>query len=485
MYKLILSRRFTNVLEKINDNISNQLLNLNNDEYFRFPFSYIDLGENDFITYTPSKIITSLLNEKVDFWITSRNDHKIGRFISKILVNEKPKNIETFVNSYKSEIKTINDQNFFEIVNGENFKKYYNYKYYSKGGGSLNKSCMRYDVCENYFDFYIKNDDKVSLLILYDNNKDKILGRTLLWNIDDPKIKLMDRIYTCNDSDQFLFKKYAIENGYYYKKTQRCDEFDFISPSGNVEYLDCKIYLKNINYYNFPYVDTFYLYHKKELYITNNKNEYLNNKYIIKLQAVNGRDQGNENFVFDIYNNDTVKINKTIICNFGDYRILRKDAIYLNDFETYISPDNVRYCEYNNKIYHKKDTLWSSYHKTFMKKNDCFKIFIDEKKTTFDYIHNNLLNKEFNYVENENCYFISELLIKGSNNNYYLKSQFNKDADKINVNNFDTFFDIIMKKIIDNNINEQFYNDCKGIDQRIGRDTPIRRIPVVEDEIEF
>ena len=133
-------------------------------------------------------------------------DIKIGRLVNKVLTsldrNVRPNIIEDFVNKYKAAYDIFNNvESGFKVVNGEDIRKYYLNKNYLKtnrsSGSSLWKSCMSFDFCEEYFDIYVNNPNKVSLLVLLQD--DKVLCRALLWNLDGGD-KFMDRIYSITDS---------------------------------------------------------------------------------------------------------------------------------------------------------------------------------------------------------------------------------------------------------------------------------------------
>jgi len=417
--------------------------------------SYIDITDkNDYITYTPEKKIidnTGNIPENL-MWSSSRNEQKIGRFVSRFIIDD-PNKVEEFVNKFKSEIVALNNLDNFDIVNGDKISKFYHESSYSKGGGSLNKSCMRHDKCQDFFTFYNVNPDKVNLVVLYEDSKRKyILGRALLWNIDDPKIQLMDRIYTTKDSDQNLFIKLAKKRGWYYKKSQGFDTTSICDNKGNEVQFKAKIYLRKEKHRYFPYLDTFYFYDKVNGYLTNDVEEYKNNKNIIRLRSTDGGDKGNENFVFDIYNNDFIKTTEAV----GDYNgniVFAWDAIKVNGY--YTNPNNVRLSEYDGKIYFKDDAVWSTTHKTFINFKKSFKVFVDEKGR-YDYIHSDLKGETFDYVHDGDSYFIKELLVKGIDNKYYLKTRYNEDEVKKKMsvrNRFDEasdlniYFDEFIKKI--------------------------------------
>ena len=83
---------------------------------------------------------------------------------------------------------------------------------YNSGNGTLGNSCMRFREKTEYMSIYSENPDKISLVILTEN--DKLLARSLLWNVDTcskSNIKyFLDRIYTERDSDFDFLQKYNL-----------------------------------------------------------------------------------------------------------------------------------------------------------------------------------------------------------------------------------------------------------------------------------
>ncbi len=424
-FKLIISSEFKSILKKIDSKISKHILYLNNNEDHGFSLSFIDITDkNDSISFVPiNKIVEHLeIKDNYDvFWSNYRNEIRTGRFISKIMDID-PVSIELFVNAYKAEYNSFNSFDNFDIIEGEDIVKFYNGNTYVNGGGSLNKSCMRHYHCKDFFEMYKINNDKIKMLILYENNtRNKIIGRALLWKIDEPEIILLDRIYTTNDSDQRLFMKYAIHNNWYFKKTQKFDEVFFKNNFDNNEgeFITCKIYLKDINYKYFPYLDTFNFYDTKNKYLTNSFEDYKSNKHIIRLRSIDGSDQGNENFVYDIYNNDIIYVQNTIYCEIGDSRIDKRDVIKID--KIHAIPSKIRYSKYENLIYPENDVVLSIHMDSFINKKKAFKVFLDDNKKFYDYFHLDFKNKEFFFVPNKDSFFIKDLVVN-KNDNYVLKT---------------------------------------------------------------
>jgi len=201
----------------------------------------------------------------IDFLIDYNNikpsEMKIGRLVNTILkksgIKYSDKDVEQFVNKWKSYIDFNNDKyNQFELVKGEDIRYWYYEEKYEGNGGSLNGSCMKYKKCQKYFDIYVENPEVCQLLILKSHNEDKILGRALVWTLNDNKI-FMDRIYTSNDSDVNLFKKYAQEKGWSYKSSQDFNEgTNIVLPEGGSKHLTLNVDLKKSYFYSYPYMDT-------------------------------------------------------------------------------------------------------------------------------------------------------------------------------------------------------------------------------------
>jgi hypothetical protein len=191
-----------------------------------------------------------------------RSEVKIGRFVNKlidiykksgndlsIIDNITASDVEKFVNAYTARVlfeQSAFDR--FEIVKGEEIKKWYHESNYSGNGGQLNSSCMRFGTCQGYFKIYTENPDVCQLLILKDKTGKKIEGRSLLWTTVDGK-KLMDRIYTTKDSLVKLFAKWAEDNSYINKGQET---HNYRAPLLDTIVVQVKPKL----YSSYPYMDT-------------------------------------------------------------------------------------------------------------------------------------------------------------------------------------------------------------------------------------
>lgn len=204
-----------------------------------------------------------------------RGEVKIGRFVNKIIdIYKKSGNdqdiidnitaadVEKFVNAYTTRILfEENAFSRFEIVKGEDIKKWYDESNYVGSGGQLNSSCMRFSRCQGFFKIYTENPDVCQLLILKDETGKKIEGRALLWTTVDGK-KFMDRIYTSKDSLIKLFTKWGEENSYL-NKGQESHNYRTPLLDNIVVQVKPKLYPK------YPYMDTLGFYFPDKGILTN------------------------------------------------------------------------------------------------------------------------------------------------------------------------------------------------------------------------
>ena len=161
--------------------------------------------------------------------ISSRSSIRIGRLVAALLplIGKKfnDSQVEKFVNEYKAVIGVLNDAfSKFDVVSGKDIHNFYKASNYSEDDGQLGSSCMA-GAPKDWLYIYTANPDVVQMAILYDDSgsivedkykSKKIKGRAILWTTDNG-YKFMDRIYTNNDSDIELFKKFATRNGWWYK----------------------------------------------------------------------------------------------------------------------------------------------------------------------------------------------------------------------------------------------------------------------------
>jgi hypothetical protein len=224
--------------------------------------NYISISNSDKtkISYLTSERSQSIINSSPygessdELWSSSRRFHvKPGAFISKIFKDISSREIEIFSTLFRNIQSKIDYE--FKIVSGEDILRYYHGDSYYSNNGSLGVSCMKYDGCQEYLKIYTENPSIVEMLIAVDGNG-KLIGRALLWKQGDKKI--MDRVYVVSDEDfQFSFKKWADENGYWYKKEQKWNNTLFFKTKDKILCEDISIQLDKWHFDHYPYLDTF------------------------------------------------------------------------------------------------------------------------------------------------------------------------------------------------------------------------------------
>lgn len=235
--------------------------NLSSDLKMCFPELYLENIKSDFFYSVDIGNVDNTVSY-ISNIRREKQEMRVGRFLSRFLPVELKNSImENIVNTYKSRYKIIKNDFYFEIVKGEDIRKWYLYKNYVEGGGELSNSCMRHKRCQKFLDIYTDNS-ACQMLILKANKEDnKILGRALIWDTD--KGKFMDRIYTRYDSDKLLFIDYAKKKDWIIR-TEYPQEMDLM-----VVQLDKDPGPSQIN----PFMDTFKFYYIDDKILSNDEIE--------------------------------------------------------------------------------------------------------------------------------------------------------------------------------------------------------------------
>jgi hypothetical protein len=174
-----------------------------------------------------------------------RQNMKIGKVINKLWPGEfSKKEIEIFVNEFKSEHDILNGNIGIELVDGQDLLFWYDQINYSNFlGGTLRNSCMR-NVGYNRLALYVDNPEVVKLAVLIKNNK--LMARALVWETNDGTY--MDRVYYTQDHIENAFYNFAEKNGWKYYKKNRSSRMSVKLKHFKKEYFS-----------NHPYFDTFRL----------------------------------------------------------------------------------------------------------------------------------------------------------------------------------------------------------------------------------
>jgi len=225
-----------------------------------FDITDIDLDEDPaYLTFIPARRHKAADKEKY------RQRTRVGRVLRKLNSFLTEKDIEDFSNKFRAEIEEMKKPVNIEIVRGKDISYWYLNTRYESGGGSLNSSCMCGSGSQYLIkDVYDRFPDKIGLAIMKNSKGDKIVGRALVWNLDDGRV-YMDRVYTVRYPDELKFIKFAHQNGMIVRSE---------GVSGKIQVTLSPI--KKGEKLNFPYLDTFYYkdYKETSVVLSNNRDEY-------------------------------------------------------------------------------------------------------------------------------------------------------------------------------------------------------------------
>lgn len=367
----VFSKDFEEIIKSINHPIADDLLNNENQNE---PVTLIDITDkNDLVSFATSpKIIEFLMDSNnkpkdevtgIDFFKYLRTDRnllmskyrstiKIGKLVKKIFNDKYPDNgkpgrdIESFVNIYKSVFDKDDIMDLFEIVEGEDIQKWYDDDRYAENssGSELYQSCM--NGCYDYIRFYAINKEHIKMLILYeDDRKRKIVGRALVWNLDIPENRtFMDRIYTVHNYQVDFFKEYAKRKGWLYKSVQSYGNETIVDSkidNDSGDFMDLTVWDIKLNN-EYPYMDTLrYLDQDKKILSTRNISD-------VKLISTTGDPQSCEwSEKYNRWINMNNLGNGYVICEIGKERYtddidnVRKkdDAVFLPYYDEWVSED--------------------------------------------------------------------------------------------------------------------------------------------------
>lgn len=288
------SSKFIDLLKKLDNNVSKDLLDLLDHKEIKFPFSYIDLTTNiDFLSAMPANRVgriekisqKDLENPQPDSPVWGekfRQQSRIGVLVTRILPKYAgTKDLENFVQQIKGILDAENYQ--IKLVRGEELRAWYHVKnYFNPHPGieeppeeegvldirtPLMKSCLKQPEKQIFFDMYVENPEKCGLLIMT-NGEGKLVARAIIWfdvyMVDNPqsptKGTIMDRIYYTQESDVHIFINYAKDHGWWYKTNQAVGCETYV-VNGQVMDKPLRTQLQNHRMFaKFPYMDTFCFY---------------------------------------------------------------------------------------------------------------------------------------------------------------------------------------------------------------------------------
>jgi len=448
-FPLFLSKRLREFLGQIDHEIAKELLAQHSDLDTRVKHTFVDLHDDksDYITFIqPNKAVDMLKwdikddDELEDVFLGKmdslmdigdddnvfkryRGELKWGRFLNINYPNKYPtsisggqnkKDVESFVNMYKSLYTQETTFKRLDIVNGDQIAEWYHCdNYRDSEAGSLGDSCMK-EVDEEYFEIYVNNPNKVSLIIMYgDDSKDTICARALLWTLDIPSgRKFMDRVYTNDYSHEQTFIDFAKHNNWLYKLSQSMGaDVEIVDPeTDNSSEMVMMTIIRSGIYDKYPYCDTMSYYAPTTGKISNH------NKFDAKYELtdtdgdaykMDEEEESDIDQVFSSHYGYNIDRDEAQWCEFGDDWVREDDAIRVwnSDGENYAVPGNedIVQSKWNgsDKWFPKEKCRWSDYLNTWLFKSSIRRVWADLERNKLLLDHKKRLDDKFYEIDGE------------------------------------------------------------------------------------
>jgi hypothetical protein len=418
---------------RLDDEICHKLLrDISEAELSNFAVSYLDFSSEN-PTY-----LSYLNKQRYDGTIIEDNLHpyravnvrfhgKPAKIVRKIYEDRfTPKQYEDFANRFKAYTMKFNGSNMvLKVVSGTEIRKYYLFEHYADDLGTLGGSCMRDYGSQEYLDIYVKNDN-CQMLILLNQDTDKISGRALLWQTTDGT-KVMDRVYITHDHLTHLFLDWAKENGYWHKMKQSYEyPYDWIKPDNEHRYKTFMIELgygrDDIDYW--PYMDTFH-------YV--NHSHASNDTIVdyISCRNTDGTAENDDVICEDcgchVDQNDYISVDGECYCNdcavvdgHGD-GIRTGDAVYCENVSEYYHIDETAFSERDNCYYHTDDCTYC----------DLYEDYIDSERSIYSDAHESEIDSNLAEYSSFHCCDVDPEYCKYSDHHesYIVEDQAKWDDD--------------------------------------------------------
>lgn len=344
-------------------------------------------------------------------WKEQRTELGVGRFATKIAQkagkNFTPVQINDFVDKFKAHMDfQTTKKDRFEVVQGEEIRKWYDEDTYEDPEYHLNNSCMRYERCQRYLNIYVENPNQVTMVIMKGSDPDKIIGRALIWKLKDGTYYL-DRPYANNDEDINLFKEWGRSKGY----------------SVYSDYKNKEVILDKSEFSSYPYMDTFKWLNRGEKLLSTDSSEFDDgNEDWIKLEDTGGGYDEAQSGIYSEYLGEYIDEEYAVYAEDLQSYIHSDDAYYLEYKDQYVSQGaNVVHSEYDSQYYLEEDTVHSDYLNDWVYANDAMEAYYSSEDQTWvpdNFMTRGLADEYF--IENKVKICLSACVFKSPFANEYL-----------------------------------------------------------------
>lgn len=346
------------------------------------------------------------------FWKEQRTDLGVGRFATKISQKAgksfTPVQINTFVDKFKAYLDfQTTKKDKFEVVQGEEIRKWYDEDTYEDQEYHLDNSCMRYSRCQRYLSIYVENPNQVTMVIMKGTDPNKIIGRALIWKLKDGTYYL-DRPYANNDEDINLFKEWGRSKGY--------------SVYG-ADYNHKEVVLEKANFAYYPYMDTFKWLNRGQNLLSTDSSEFDDgNDDWVKLESTSGGFEETNRGIYSEYLGEYIDEDYAVFAEDIQSYIHVDDAYYLEYKDEYVSTSaDVVYSEYDSRYYLEEDAVHSDYGNDWVYANDAMEAYYSSEDQTWvpdNFMTRGLADEYF--IENKVKICLSACVFKSPFSDEYL-----------------------------------------------------------------
>lgn len=273
---------------------------------------YIGIStDGNSISYLTKDRIATLPSDENPYSSSRRYEpKKPGSTITKIFKNISSKEIEQFVNTFKSEIDRKSKKLKIVSIPSRNIMKGYSNGIFKRNEsgiveGELGNNCMSREERHGFLKMYTEMSNVELLLLVEDNGEmyPEAYGRALLWTTNCGS-KVIDRVYTIKREDYFdYFLDYGMKNGFYVRETGTHNASRTFYKDGEVvtKYFEVELPPKTEL---FPYMDTFKFFTANGKSLTNNDSN--NGKILI----TNDGRYKEERYKYELFSNELVNVDK-------------------------------------------------------------------------------------------------------------------------------------------------------------------------------
>jgi hypothetical protein len=336
------SKDFTKILNMIKgeSKVAQKLADLLGQDV-KTNYNYIKISDDPSkLSFVPDNQATRKLasgTSDEELFAAASNPTTIGRLVKSIFNSNKidvsDAELENFGNLFRSYATLLSKRSSVMVVSGNEIREWYHQdRYAGRNGrdGTLNKSCMRHEDCQDFFDIYIKNPDVVKMVIKV-NEEGRLEARALLWQTD--KGPYLDRVYSISPETEKVIEVWAEWN------------HDNILKFSNLGGQKLKVSLRpHMMYDYYPYMDTFCYYIREGGADQSVPAKLLNyqvdtdSRHMYHLQDTEGNASSMDT-VYSEYHGDEINRADAVYSDVVDSWIRDSDSVYSRYHQTAIPDD--------------------------------------------------------------------------------------------------------------------------------------------------